>query len=66
MYPHYKFQMVPIVIGPLAYVPKCLEMYIHQFGLNKIETEKLVRKLQNISASGTVKICKTLLSFHDS
>ena len=66
MYPHYKFQMVPIVIGALGYVPKCLEMYIHQLGFNKIKTEKLVRKLQNLSASGTAKICKTFLSFHDS
>ena len=66
IYRHYKFQMVPIVIGALGYVPKCLEMYIHQVGFNKIETEKLVRKLQNLSASGTVKICKTFLSFHDS
>ena len=66
MYPHYKFQMVPIVIGALGYIPKCLEMYIHQLGFNKIETEKLVRKLQNPSASGTVKIDKTFLSFHDS
>ena len=65
MYPHYKSQMVPIVIGALGYVPKCLEMYIHQLGFNKIKTEKLVRKLQNRSASGTVKICKTFLSFHD-
>ena len=66
MYPHYKFQMVQIVIGALGYVPKCLEMYIHQLGFNKIETEKLVRKLQNLTASGTVKICKTFLSFHGS
>ena len=66
MYPHYKFQMVPIVIGALGYVPKCLEMSIHQLGFNKIETEKLVRKLQNLSSSGTVKMCKTFLSFHDS
>ena len=42
MYPHYKVQMVAIVIGALGYVPKCLEMYIHQLGFNKIETEKLV------------------------
>ena len=66
MYPHYKVQMVPIVIGALGYVPKCLEMYIHQLGFNKIETEKLVWKLQNVSASVTVKICKTFLSFYDS
>ena len=66
MYSHYKFQMVPFVIGALGYVPKCLEMYIGELGLDKIETEKLVGKLQNLSASGTVKFCKTFLSFHDS
>ena len=66
MYSHYKFQMVPFVIGALGYVPKCLEMYIGELGLDKIETEKLVEKLQNLSASGTVKLCKTFLSFHDS
>ena len=57
--------MVPIVIGALGYVPKCLEMYIHQFGFNKIETENLVRKLKNLSAFGIVKIYKTFLSFQD-
>ena len=66
MYSHYEFQMVPFVIGALGYVPKCLEMYIGELGLDKIETEKLVGKLQNLSASGTVKLCKTFLSFHDS
>lgn len=66
MYPHYRFQMVPIAIGALGYVPKCLEIYIHQFGFSKFETEKLVQKLQNISVSGTGKIWKTFLSFHDS
>ena len=66
MYPHYKFQMVTIVIGALGYVTKCLEMYIHQLGFNKTETEKLARKLQNLSVSGTVKRCKTFLNFHDS
>ena len=66
MYPHSKFQIVQIAIGTLGYVPKYLEIYIHQFGFSKFETEKLVRKLQNISVSGTGKIWKTFLSFHDS
>ena len=65
MFQHFKFQMVPIVIGALGCILKCLEMCIHQGGFNKIETEKLVCKLQNMSDSGTVKICKTL-SFHNS
>ena len=42
MYPHHKFQTVPILVGELGYVAKSLEMYIHQLGFNKIETEKLV------------------------
>ena len=66
MYPQNKFQMLPIVIGALGFVSKCLDMYIHQLGFYKTETEKLVQKLQNISASDTVKICRTFLSFHDS
>ena len=37
IYRHYKFQMVPIVIGALGYVPKCLEMYIHQLGLIRLK-----------------------------
>ena len=56
MYPPSKFQIVQIAIRTLAYVPKCLEIYIHQLGFSKVETEKLVRKLQNISVSGTGKI----------
>ena len=44
MYPHHKFQTVPILVGELGYVAKSLEMYIHQLGFIKIETEKLVEK----------------------
>ena len=57
--------MVPIFIGALGYVRKCFEMYFHQLGLIRLK-QKLVQKLQNMFASGNVKICKTFLSFHDS
>ena len=42
MYPCYKFQMVPIVIGARGYVLKCLEIYFHQLGFNQIETKKKI------------------------
>ena len=58
MYPQYKLQMVPIVTGALSYVPKSLEMYKHQRAFRKIETEKLVRKLQNLSASVLLRYVK--------
>ena len=37
MYPDYKFQILPIAIGALRYVPKFLEMYVNQPGFNKIK-----------------------------
>ena len=39
MYPQYKFQIAAIAIGALGYVPKCLEVFMHHLGFNKIETE---------------------------
>ena len=55
IYPQYKFQMVPITIGALGYIPSVWKF--------EMEPEKLVWKLQNVSISGTVKIYKTFLSF---
>ena len=66
LYPEYKFEMIAIVVGALDYVPKCLTQYLRQLGFNTIELRKTVRKMQNVSVSGTVKICKTFLKFNDS
>ena len=59
MYNDYKFVVFPIIIGALGYVPKCLSKYLFQLGFNNLEINRLIQKLQNISACGTVKICKT-------
>ena len=59
MYSDYKFVVVPIIIGVLGYVPKCLSKYLFQLGFDNLEINRLNRKLQNISACGTVKMCKT-------
>ena len=66
LYPEYKFEMIPTVVGALGYVPKCLTQYLRQLGFNTIELRKIIRKMQNVSVSGTVKICKTFLKFNDS
>ena len=66
LYPEYKLEMIPIVIGALGYVPNCLTQYLRQLGFNIIELRKIIRKMQNISVSGTVKICKAFLKFNDS
>ena len=65
MYSDYKFVVVPIIIGALGYVPKCLSKYLLQLGFDNLEINGLIQKLQNISACGTVKICKTFLKFED-
>ena len=56
LYQEYKFEMIPIVVGALGYVPKCLTQYLSQLGFNTIKIRKVIRKMQNISVSGTVKM----------
>ena len=35
LYPEYKFEMIPIVVGALVYVPKCLTQYLSQLGFHR-------------------------------
>ena len=46
MYPNYKLEMIPVVIGCLGYVQNDLEMYIKQFGFDDKEIPFLMRRLQ--------------------
>ena len=59
MHGDYKFRMVPIVIGCLGYVAKDLSNYLIEIGLEK----SLIRKLESLTVSGTVKIVKSFLGF---
>ena len=65
MYPNYKFEMIPVVIGCLGYVQNDLKMYIKQLGFDDKEIPFLVRRLQIASISGTVNICKAFFKFND-
>ena len=56
LYQEYKFEMIPIVAGVLGYVLKRLTQYLSQLGFNTIKIRKVIRKIQNISVSGTVKM----------
>ena len=66
MYPGYKFEIVPIVVGAMGYVPKCLVTYLKVVGIEGKEVILLICRMQVKSISGTVKICKTFLNFNDS
>ena len=63
MYENYSFMFIPIIVGALGYVPKCIFTNIQNLDFTKNETKKLVKKLQILSVTGTVKICKTFMSF---
>ena len=65
MYPEYKCEVAPIVIGAMRYVPKCLINYLKMIEFNENGSKVLITKLEIKSISGTVKNSKTFLNFND-
>ena len=63
LYHDYKFEMVPIIIGALGYIPKDLKPNLEKLNFNEKEIKTITRELQTISVSGTVKIVKTFVGF---
>ena len=63
MYKDYKFTFIPIIVGALGTIPKCLNENIQTLGLTKTESKTLIKRLQILSITGTVKICKTFMNF---
>ena len=63
LYQDYKFQMIPILIVALGYVPKELKTNLEKLISDEKEVKIITRKLQTISVSGTVKIMKTFMGF---
>ena len=58
MYPQYKFQVAPFVIGAIGYVLKGLINYLKIIGFNKHESKALISNVEIESILGTVKIAK--------
>ena len=65
MYPKYRFVMVPIIIGALGYVPKCIVKNLEDLGFEKKDIKNIIRKLEVLAVRGIVKICKTFLKFRE-
>ena len=57
--------MIPIVVRALGYVAKSLITYVKQLGFEDKDAIFVIRKLQILATSGTVKICKTFLKFNE-
>ena len=65
LHSRYKFEIAPIVVGAMGYVPKCLVTYLKMAGFEGKDIKLLIRRMQVKSISGSVKICKTFLNFND-
>ena len=61
----YKFEIAPIVVGAMGYVLKYQVTYLKMVGFESKDIKLLIRRMQVIYISGSVKICKTFLNFHD-
>ena len=64
LHPGYKFEIEPIVVRAMGYVPKCLVTYLKMVGFEGKYIKLLILRMQVKSISGSVKICKTFLSFN--
>ena len=65
MYPGYKFEIAPVVVGAMEYVSKCLVTYLKMVAFEGKDIKLSIRRMQMKSISGSVKICKTFLNFND-
>ena len=66
MYKDYHFKMLLVVVGALGTIPNATKESLKEMKFSKAEINKLLRKLQNNSVRGTVKICKTFMKFSES
>ena len=63
LYPDYKFEFIPIIVGALGSIPTCLLQGIERLGFTGKQSNRIINVLQQKSIIGTVKICKTFLGF---
>ena len=61
MYPKYKYEIVPIVIGSTGYISKNLLNCVMKCGFEKKKAESIIPELQKKALLGSIKIVKTAL-----
>ena len=66
MYKDYHFKMFPVVVGALVTIPNATKESLKEMKFSKTEINNLLRKLQNNSVRGMVKICKSFMKFSES
>ena len=61
LYPQYKYEIVPIVIGSTGYVSNNLQKYIEQCGFDKKKATSIIPMLQRKALRGSLKVVKTAM-----
>ena len=61
LYPEYRFQIIPIVIGAAGNITKNLSTNLAKLGIQAAKIKSLTIQLQERSIMGTVKIVKSAL-----
>ena len=65
IYGNYSFIILPITVGALGYVPKCIFKNIQNFGFTKNETKKLIKKLREVSVKALLFVIDESFSSFD-
>lgn len=60
---HYKFQVAPVILVAVEFVPKCVVNYLKMIAFNEKDLETLIHKLQIKTIAGTVKICNFAIRY---
>ena len=58
LYPQYKYQMIPVIIGAMGTVPKTLRGNLTRVGVPEDAIKSLIERVQRLALLGTLKIVK--------
>ena len=61
LYPQYKYETVPVVLGSTGYIPKTLHENLAKCGFDNDRAKRMVPILQRKALRGSVKIVKSAL-----
>ena len=65
LHPQYKFDMIPIIVGALGYIPKCLTSYLQDLGLIKMNRMFILWKCKILLPAVPRKFAKHFWGLND-
>ena len=61
MYPGFKYQVVPIILGALDTVPNRLKEELLKLNIAEDQVRNVIKRLQKMEIIGSIKIMKTFM-----